>query len=349
MAALGACGLSTGAARADAVADFYKGKTVTIIVSAGVGGSVDQTSRMIARHWPSHIPSKPNMIVTNMPGGGHLIATNYLYNVAPKDGTSIAGIIPSIVMHQLVDGKGVKFDSPKFQWIGSSITSNSIFYVWHTTGVKTLQDAMHKEVLMGATGAGSNAVRYPNIVNSVLGTKFKVVMGYKSAPEADLAVERGEIHGRAGITFNTLMAQNAEWVKQNKINILAQIGPEKEPGFENIPLITEFAKDQTSREILQLFADDIGLGRPYLAPPGVPATRVEMLRASFMTTMKDPGLLAESKKTGLDIAPTNGETLQKLVERMMNTSPKTIKLVKSALSAESEAEAKAKAKAKGGK
>jgi tripartite-type tricarboxylate transporter receptor subunit TctC len=340
--------LSHGTAAADAVGDFYNGKSIRLIISTGAGGGQDQTARIVGRHWTNHIPGNPTFVPTNMPGGGHLLATNHLYNVAPKDGTAVGAIIPSIVMHQVLGRKGVQYDAAKFQWIGSSTLSNSMVFVWHTAGVKTIEDAKAKSIIMGGTGAASNSVRYPAMLNNVLGTKFRVIMGYRSTNQADLAMERGEVQGRAGATFNTMLATQGEWIKTGKINILAQIGPAKEPGFENIPLVTELAKDKASRDVLQVFCDDIGLGRPFMVAPGVPADRVSALRTSFDATMKDPALLADAKKARLDISPTSGDKIQKLVENMIHLSPDVLTRVKAALETKGAIAGKPKG-AKGGK
>jgi tripartite-type tricarboxylate transporter receptor subunit TctC len=184
---------------------------------------------------------------------------------------------------------------------------------------------------MGATGAASNSVRYPAMLNNLLGTKFRVIMGYRSTNQADLAMERGEVQGRAGATFNTMLATQGEWLKAGKINILAQIGPQKESGFESIPLVTELAKDKATRDVLQVFCDDIGLGRPFMVAPEVPADRVAALRASFDATMKDPALLADAKKSHLDISPTSGDKIQKLVQNMIHLSPEVLARTKAAL------------------
>ena len=192
-------------ARADPVADFYTGKTISLLLSVGEGDGMDKAARVIARHWSRHIPGNPAIIVRNMPGAGGLRVTNFLYNQAPKDGTTVAGIIPAFVRQQMLGGQGVDYDSAKFNWLGSSNTSNTTVFVWHTTGVTTLTQAMERELLLGATGVGSNSAHYPTILNNVLGTKFKIVMGYRATPAINLAVEQGEVHGRAGETFNTLM------------------------------------------------------------------------------------------------------------------------------------------------
>jgi tripartite-type tricarboxylate transporter receptor subunit TctC len=337
------CALAVGpvGAHADTVGDFYKGKTVTLIISTGEGDGQDKTARLLARHWSDHLPGNPTFVPKNMPGAGNLRAANYLYAQAPKDGTTIAAIIPSFVLQQILGGKGVYYDANKLQWLGSSNASNPTIYVWHTTGIKNIEDVKNKEVLMGGTGAGSNSVLYPTIFNDMLGTKFKVVMGYRSTGEVNLAIERGEVQGRAGETFNVLVANDAEWMRDKKIDILVQIGRAKEPGFEDVPLATEFAKDQTSRDVLQVFGNVIALGRPYLAPPGVPADRVAALRASFDATAKDPALLAEAKKARLDVSPTEGGTLQTVVGGMMHTNAAVLARIKAVLEASQSAGTKA--------
>jgi tripartite-type tricarboxylate transporter receptor subunit TctC len=330
---ISACLLPWGAVRADAISDFYTGKVMTMIISTGEGDGQDKTARVIAKHWSDHIPGKPTFVPKNMPGAGNLRAANYIYDQAPKDGTNVAAIIPSFVLQQILGGSGVAYDASKMQWLGSSNTSNPTIYVWYTTGVKSIEDVKTKEVLMGGTGAGSNSVLYPTIFNNMLGTKFKVIMGYRSTGEVNLATERGEVQGRAGETFNVLTANDADWLRDKKINILVQIGREKEKGFEDVPLATEFAKDQATRDVLQVFGDVIALGRPYLAPPGVPAARIAALRTAFDDAMKDPALLVDAQRAHLDISPTSGTTLQGVVAGMMKTNADVLARVKKVIDA----------------
>ncbi len=317
--------------RADEVADFYKGKSITLAISVGEGDGMDKAARLIARHWTNHIPGHPSIVPKNMPGAGSLRAAAYLANQAPSDGTALGAIIPAFVLQQLLGSAAVTFDASKLNWLGSSNTSNSTIYVWHTTGVKTLADATKTQVLLGGTGAGSNSVLYPSVLNNVLGTRFRVVMGYRSSPEATLAMTRGEVQGHGGETFNTLMTNHPDWVTDGKVNILVQLGETKEPGFENIPLTTEFAKDQASRDVLAVFNRQIALGRPYLAPPGVPAERVAALRASFAATMQDPAFLADAAKMRLSITPTPGEKLQNLIAALIGTRADVLARTKAAL------------------
>lgn len=328
-----ACMLPVTSLCAQSVAEFYKGKTISLVISVGPGDGMDLTARLLAQYWTRRIPGQPTIVARNMTGAGHLRAANYLYSQAPADGTAIAAIIPSFVMQQILGGAGVEFDAARFHWIGSSNASNITVFVWHTAGVKTLRDAMTKEVLLGGTGAGSNANLYPAVLNNILGTRFKMVSGYANTPEIDLAVERGEVQGRAGGTFNTLMANRPDWVKDKKIEIIVQIGHTKEPGFEHVPLLAEFAADDVSRKVLDIFAGQITLGRPYLAPPGIPEERLAALRQSFDATLQDPLLLAEAKKSNLDISPTGGEALQRLVAAMLKSDAQVLGRVKAALEA----------------
>ncbi len=323
-------------ALADDVADFYRGKTITLVISVGEGDGMDQAARLIARHWSNHLPGKPSFIAKNMPGAGSLLATNFIYNQAPRDGTVIGAIIPAFVMQQMLGGTGVNYDAAKLRWIGSSNKSNPTVYVWHETGVTSLQQAKDRQILLGGTGVGSNSVHYPMILNHIAGTKFKVVMGYRSAPEVNLAVQRGEVHGRAGETFNTLMLNSAALVRDRKLNILVQIGDEKERGFDTIPLLTDFAPDDASRQVLQLFSDEISLGRPYIAPPDIPADRLEALRSSFDDAMKDPTLLADAKTIRLDIVPATGARLEQTVTRMLAIKGDVLARAKTAMESDEE-------------
>src|SRR5262245_46020847 len=216
LSAVALCGALLGASGvlADPVEDFYKGKTVTVITSTGVGGPFDLTARALARHMPRYIPGRPTMIVRNMPGGGHVLATNFMFTQADKDGTFIATVNNSVPLHQVLDGRGVRFDARKFNWLGSTGTSNLLTVTWHTSGVRTIADVMARELVTGATGVGSGTFIYPNAMNVVLGTKFKIVMGYKSTAELDLALERGEVLARSGASLAGILQERGSWIKE---------------------------------------------------------------------------------------------------------------------------------------
>jgi tripartite-type tricarboxylate transporter receptor subunit TctC len=312
--------------------DFYKGKTVELVISTGVGGGLDLNARTLAPYLSKHIPGQPTIVPKNMPGGGHIRAANYVFNQAPKDGTTIATFIPVFVMSQLLHrSKNIQFDAAKFNWLGSTASSNSTLYVWHTSGIKTLADAKKQQVVMGGTGVGSYTVIYPLVMNSVLGTKFKIVTGYKSTAQIGLAMERGEIQGRAGNNFNSLKAEHADWLKTGKINILVQIGLEKDPEFANVPLLLDQAEDKDDRQVLKFVSTDVVIGRPFLTAPGVPAERVAILRKAFDAAMKDPAYQADAKKAGLEVEPVSGAKIQNVVADFVATPANIIAKAKAAM------------------
>jgi len=308
--------------------DFFKDKTISIITSTGEGGSYDGAARTLARHMPRYIPGNPTMIVRNMPGGGHTRATNFIYTQAPKDGTTIGTVSNSIPMHQLVDGRGVRFDVAKFHWIGSVGLSNLTMAFWHTSKVTTLADAMKREVTMGATGTGSGTFLYPNAINKVLGTKFKIISGYRTSVEVDLAMERGEVEGRGGGSYSTIFQEHPDWLKDGKLIIAAQIGRERDPLMPNAPLITELAGNDEQRKILEFLSSPVAVGRPYIAPPEVPADRIAILRKAFDETMLDKAFLEEAEKQSLDIRPMKGEVLEKIVQEAVKTPPDILEKVR---------------------
>lgn len=311
--------------------DFFKDKTISIITSTGEGGSYDGAARTLARHMGRYIPGNPTIIVKNMPGGGHTRATNFIFSQAPKDGTTIGTVSNSMPMHQLVDGRGVRFDVAKFHWIGSAGLSNLTMAFWHKSGVKKIEDAMTREITMGATGTGSGTFLYPNALNKVLGTKFKIISGYRSSVEVDLAMERGEVDGRGGGSYSTIFQEHPDWLKDGKLFIAAQIGNARDPLMPDAPLITELAKNEEQRQILQFISLPIGVGRPYIAPPETPKDRVEILRKAFDATMKDKDFLDEANKQSLDIRPMDGITLERIVQETVKTPPDIIEKVRKAI------------------
>jgi tripartite-type tricarboxylate transporter receptor subunit TctC len=308
-------------ANAETVAQFFTGKTISITTSTGAGGPFDITARTIARNMGRHIPGNPLFIVKNMPGGGHTLATNYMATQAPRDGTALATVNNPIPLHQAIGGKGVRYDARKFSWIGTTGISNLLIGVWHTAGVKTFADVMKREVVMGATGAGSGNYIYPYALHEMLGAKFKIVSGYRSAGEIDLAMTRGEVQGTAGISYSGWLQQHPEWFSKKLLVPIAQIGPKREPDFPNVPLMEELTTDPDQRQILSVLASPVSLGRPFFAPPDVPRDRVAALREAFTATMKDPAFITEAKQQGLDLNPDTGERLTELVAATFNTRP----------------------------
>jgi len=315
---------ATGAAAAD---DFYKNKTITIINSTGNGGSYFNLAQSISRHMPKYIPGAPTIIVKSMPGGGNVLATNFMYVSAPKDGTHIATINNSIPLHQALDGRGIQYDVTKFNWIGSTGTYNSIAYVWASAGFKSIQDVFQREVVLGGTGVGSSIVIYPAAMNALLGAKFKIVLGYKATSEIDIAMERGEVQARTG-SYTGLRSEHPDWLSEKKVDILMQIGSKRDPDLPNVPLLSELGRNEEERKILELISSPIALGRPYLAPPGVPEDRLAILRSAFAQTMRDEAFLAEARKMDHEIAPQSPQEVAKIVEATIKAPPAIIQKAK---------------------
>jgi tripartite-type tricarboxylate transporter receptor subunit TctC len=318
-----ALAVSLFAVSAQAQQPFYEGKTITIITSTGAGGGYDVTARAIARHMPRFIPGHPTMVVQNMPGGGNVLATNHMYTIAPKDGTMIATLHNAIPLHQVLDGHGVRYDASKFNWLGSTGSENEVVFTWHTTGVTNIEEAKRKEVILGGTGAGSGIVIIPTAMNNLLGTKFKMVMGYKSSEDLNLAIQRGEVEARA-FSLTSIKGQRSDWVKEKKINFIAQAGVHRAHELPDVPLLTELAKNDEEREVLKLFSSPPALGRPFTAPPEVPAERLAILRKAFDETMKDKAFLEEAEKLKLDVEPMDWQEVTQIVHDVVNAPPAVV-------------------------
>ena len=320
---------TSGAASAQ---DFYAGKTITIVTSTGEGGTYDFSARTLARHLPAHLPGKPNIIIQNMPGGGHMLATNHMYNVAPKDGTVIATINQSVPTHQVLDGRGVRYDAAKFNWIGALIDRNQTFAVWNTTGIKSFEELKTKEVIAGATGEGSSGFRYPTAINNVFGTKIKIIKGYKSTDEVRVALQRGEVNAQA-TSLGSYVTENPEWIKDKTVVFLVQIGTKRDPLIADTPLWTELAQNDEDRAVLNLIGGAINIGRPFLAPPGLPAERVALLRKAFDATVNDPAFVADADKQRLTVIPLTGVEVGKIIQATVDASPTVIERAKKVMGA----------------
>lgn len=319
--------LTAFSARAD---PYFQGKTIAVVTSTGAGGTYDVTARLIARHMPRYIPGNPTMIVQNMPGGGNVLATNFMYAVAPRDGTTIASIHNAIPLHQVLDGRGVRYDAAKFNWLGSTGPETEVIIVWHTAGVNTIEQAKEKEIILGGTGAGSGLVIIPTAMNNLLGTKFKMVMGYKSSEDINLALQRGEVQARA-FSLVSITSQRADWIKEKKISFLVQVGAKRDKDLPDVPLLTELAASDEQREILKLISSAPRLGRPYIAPPGVPADRLAILRNAFDATLNDKAFLAEAEKLQMDIDPMRADETARIVGDVINAPPDLVAKAKAAM------------------
>jgi tripartite-type tricarboxylate transporter receptor subunit TctC len=312
--------------------DFYAGKTVTITVSTGAGGTYDSIARLLARHMPHYLPGTPSMIVQNMPGAGNVLATNYMYNLAPKDGTSFATVNNAIPLNQVLDGRGVRYDTRRFGWLGSPGSYNSVLMVWKSAGARSFKDVTEREITVGGTGAGSSNIILPTAMNAVLGAKLKIVLGYKDVAELYLAVERGEIQGFT-TSYTGALIDRPEWFSQNKIDIVAQIGAKRHPALPDIPLITELARSDEQREILKLISSPNALGEPFLAPPDLPPDRLALLRQAFARSMKDEGFVAEMQKLHIDIDMVSAEEVTRIVKETIEQPPEIVAKAKAAMEA----------------
>jgi tripartite-type tricarboxylate transporter receptor subunit TctC len=307
---------------AQSPADFYKGKTVDLMIGYSVGGGYDVYARLIARHLGKHIPGNPIVTPKNMDGAGSLRLANWLYNVAPKDGLVFGTIGRGTGFDPLLGSKAAQFDGNKFNWIGSANDEVSVCVVWNgRTKITKFDDLLTTELTVGGTGAAADTDQFPRIINGVLGTKMKIVTGYPGGNDVNLALERGEVDGRCGWSWSSVKSTRASWLSEKKITILMQLSLAKHADLPDVPLIVDLARNDEQRHILKLIFARQALGRPYLAPPGVPQDRVDALRKAFMDTMKDKDFLAEADKAQLEITPIDGASVQKLVAEVYQTPP----------------------------
>jgi tripartite-type tricarboxylate transporter receptor subunit TctC len=310
-------------AQAETPAEFYKGKSIDLYIGYTAAGGYDVYARLLGRHIERHIPGNPNIVTKNMPGAGSLVLANWLYNVGPKDGTTFGIIGRGIPFDPLLGSTKAQFDATKFTWLGSMNDEVSVCVAWHTTGITSLEQVKEKELVVGGTGPAADTDQFPKVLNGALGTKFKIVSGYPGGNEIDLAMERGEVQGRCGWSWSSVIATHKSWIDEKKINILAQLSLSKHPDLPNAPLIMDLAKTEEQKQIFKLVFARQPMGRPFLAPPGVPQDRAGALRKAFMDTLKDKEFLAEAKKMKLEINPVSGEQVQSIVEDVYRT-PKAI-------------------------
>jgi tripartite-type tricarboxylate transporter receptor subunit TctC len=305
---------------AQAQADFYRGKTIDLMIGYSVGGGYDVYARLIAKHLGKHIPGNPTVTPKNMEGAGSLRLANWLYNVAAKDGHVFGTIGRGTGFDPLLGSKTAQFDGTKFNWIGSANDEVSVCVVWNgRSKVTKFDDLLTQELAVGGTGAAADTDQFPRIINGVLGTKMKIITGYPGGNDVNLALERGEVDGRCGWSWSSVKSTRANWMSEKKITILMQLSLAKHPDLPDVPLIVDLTKNEEQRQILKLIFARQALGRPFLAPPGVPADRVAMLRKAFMDTMADKEFLAEADKAQLEITPVAGDQIQKLVAEVYQT------------------------------
>jgi len=314
-------------AAAQTVEEFYKGKTIDMVIGYPPAGSNDVYARLVSRHIGKHIPGNPNVVPKNMPGAGSFLALGHMANIAPKDGTAIAIGAPTSALDEKLGTPGVRFKTAEFNWIGRVDSLVNMVFLWHTSPVKTFADAQKMESKLSGTGVGSTVSVYPTVTNNVLGTKFKIILGYKGSADAQLAVERGEVEGHS-TSWTAVKVGHPDWYPSKKINIIVQYALKRHPELPEVPTVVELARNDEERAVLSAVMNATEVGTAFFTAPGVPADRVTALRRAFDATVKDPEFIADAKKTRLTLGPITGEELQKLVVGVSNLSPALLEKVK---------------------
>ncbi len=313
--------------------DFYAGKTINLTVGSGTGGGYDLYGRVVARHIGKYLPGKPNVIVQNMPGAGSMKAAEYIFTHAPKDGTAIAIVFPGAIVEPLIAGRQkFRFDPPKFEFLGSANSGARLCITFHTSKVKSFEDAQRIEATMGGSAAGDSTSDYALLLNALAGTKFKVVLGYKSTSETLLAVERGEVDGLCGFDASSLQAQRPAWYGTKLTHMIVQASLEPRDDLTKLgaPSIWKFVSGD-NRKAVELVLAQQEFHRPFIAPPGTASAQLALLRTAFEATMKDAEFLADAAKQNLDVAPKSAEVVSRLVQQMYATPPHLVELVTKAL------------------
>ncbi len=301
---------------------FWRGKSIDLIISSGVGGGYDAYARLVARYMEKHMPGRPRIIPKNMVGAGGLVAANYIANVAAKDGTVIGQIQNTVPFDPLFGRSGAQFDALKLNYLGSANSETAVVFTWHASPTRTFVDLQNRETVM-AVAAGSISAFHAAAMNDLAGAKIKAVAGYPGATEGLLAMERGEVEGHPTIFWSSLKAAKPEWIANRKINLLAQFALKKHRELPDAPLILDYARDSEARETIELMAMTLAPGRPFVAPPGAPADRVEALRGALTATLNDPAFRADAQSRQMEIDPASGEEIAALMQNAYAT-PKPI-------------------------
>ncbi len=302
--------------RADPLAEFFKDRPINFIVSYGPGGSYGLYAQIASRHLPKHLPGKPTIVVQFMPGAGGITAANHLYNLAPKDGSTIATVTKDLALEQALRPASVKFDARKFGWVGSFSEYIAVFAVWSASGIKSIEDARTRETIFATSGRGHQGSQLAVLLNEFAGTKFKLVAGYRGAADMNIAMERGEAHARIS-SWSGLKSQQGAWITDGKVAVIAQGGATRQPDLPNVPLYTDLIKDPEGQKLLALIESGAVVGWPVLLPPGVPADRLAAWRKAFDATMKDPEFIAEVTKAKLDIGAKSGVEIEKAMTQAL--------------------------------
>ena len=312
-------------------ADFYAGKQVKIIIGSNVGGGYDRYGRLLAHHIGKFIPGKPSTVVLNMPGAGGLKSVQYAYGVAAKDGTEIINIRASNALDSVLGIRGGKMDFTKFIWIGSMASDTDICLFSKASGIRSFQDILTQDSTIGGTGKGAQAFSFPNAINNVLGTKMKIILGYKGTGDRVLSIERGGLKGSCGINGSTFLSVLSRQYKEGTLIPVLQSGLKANPLLKDVPLTISYAKTDEQRSILEGVFSQMEIARPYAGPPGVPANRISLLRKAFDATMVDDAFLKEAKKVKVDISPIDGAGVEAVIEKMTRMPAELRKKVRAAI------------------
>jgi tripartite-type tricarboxylate transporter receptor subunit TctC len=326
---LAACAVAGAAvARADDVADFYRGKNLRIFVGYGPGSGYDVYARLLGRHIVRHLPGQPSVVIQNMPGAASLTMANHLFNVAPRDGTAIGTVARWNLTESLYGSANARYDARQFAAIGSMNRETATCFTWHTVGVGRIEDAMKREVLVGATGATGTSMQFPLLLNALIGTKFKPITGYPDSGAIGLAMERGELQGYCSFTWGSIKSARPQWIKEKLIKLILQLTLRRHPELQTVPLVMDYARDETARQAFALAFADQEIARPVVAPPGVPPERAAALRKAFDATMNDKEFIADAAKMNIDIEPANAREMEKILAQIYATPPAIIDRVK---------------------
>ncbi|MBX9775322.1 MAG: hypothetical protein K2Y71_13050 [Xanthobacteraceae bacterium] len=300
--------------------EFYRGKQVSVYIGYGPGGTYDTYGRLLAHYMSRYVPGNPTFVPRNMPGAGSKLLASYLYSAAPKDGREFGVIWSGLILDSLLDeSRSEKFDASRFSWIGSMNKSTRGGVVWHTAPAQSLEDALHKTMVVGSTGARSGLGLYPLLLNRLIGAKFKIVGGYKGSTDMSLAMERGELDAIVGIDIANILNVKPDWFAAMKAKVFLQLSLQKDPQFPHAPLVMDFISKAEDRQFMKLFLAADDLSYLFIAPPSIPADRLRVLREAFVAVTKDPAFLVEAKKRNVEVKPTSGEAIASLVSDIYST------------------------------
>ena len=320
--------LACGSAAAQPAADFYKGKQIDMFIGTPAGGGYDQYGRLLGRHMSRYIPGHPTFVYRNMPAGGGRQAMNHVYNVAPADGTAIGITLRNIAFDPLYGETATMIDALKLVWLGSLNNEIPVCVAWHTSPFRTVDDIRNAEMAMGSSGLTASDTIHAKLINRIAGTKIRLIHGYNGSNGVHIAMERGEVQGRCGLGWDSIVSRYPHWLKDNQIAVLAQFGLSKHPDLPKVTSIVDLARTMEDRQLVELLLAQLQMGRPFFAPPGVPADRVHILRRALDATTKDEAFLADVEKQKVELFHMKGEDVEALVRRIYATPADVVEIGK---------------------